>query len=134
MRISQSDAGGKGSRPVFWAGALLATLALASFVGRPAGPEVIALLQWDKVLHFFVFGLQATLVCRAVGGRRSGLMGALVTIAYGLLDETLQAVNPERVGDPWDLLADALGATVGVTVYRLWPWYRNLLETPLFRR
>lgn len=69
----------------------------------------------DKVLHFAAYaGLGATL---AYAGARSAL-GPLPLIAigslYGASDEIHQSFVPGRTPDPWDWVADTLGAIAGV--------------------
>ena len=39
---------------------------------------------------------------------------------YGVTDEIHQAFVPTRSADPWDLLADAAGATMVVGAYIAW--------------
>ena len=72
------------------------------------------------------FGL-AVLVVRALAGglpRRIGVRLAatamLVSIAYGISDEVHQAFVPGRVADPYDVLADAIGALGGTIT--CWAW------------
>jgi VanZ family protein len=114
-----------------WAVALAATVFFASGRGQVAAPDVIG---FDKLAHFAVFGLIATLVGRSFRRRRWVWRAILLVSAYGAIDEIRQSFTPGRSVEVADWLADTLGACVAVTLYQLWPWYRRLLETPIFRR
>ena len=72
------------------------------------------------------FGL-AVLVVRALAGglpRRIGVRLAataiLISIAYGISDEVHQAFVPGREADPYDVVADAIGALAGTIA--CWAW------------
>jgi len=114
--------------------AVVATLAWASSYDEK-GPEGPNIQYFDKVAHFFVFGLLGTLWFRAVPGRLQSttrLAAAFVlTLMYGVVDEWIQASNPVRTFDPWDWIADALGALTALLFYRNWDLYRRILETPV---
>ncbi|MBI5381763.1 MAG: VanZ family protein [Opitutae bacterium] len=101
---------------------------LASGRSQVAGPRIPHL---DKVTHFAVYGLLATLVLRALpAGRRAWLAVALVSL-FGISDEWHQSFTPGRSVEFADWLADTLGAALAVTLYVRWTWYRRLLETRL---
>lgn len=85
----------------------------------------------DKVVHFFVFGLLATLLARTDWTAGRPWLAVLLTSLYGLFDEAHQAFTPGRFVDVADWVADTLGAIVAVTVYTKWTAYRRLLEQPL---
>ncbi|MEM9159918.1 MAG: VanZ family protein [Verrucomicrobiota bacterium] len=113
---------------------LMGILALASrFATKgPEGPDIIG---FDKVAHFFVFGLMGTLWFRFFDGelrsKKRFLQAWALVAGWGLLDETIQAMNPARNADAWDLVANASGAFVAIWVYRGWSFYRRVLETPV---
>lgn len=115
---------------------VMVTLVVSShFSGAPAAPEIVG---FDKVAHFFVFGLLGTLIFRSL---RIGLKkpsrwvwayaGVLV---YAAVDEILQYFNPGRSFDLWDLVADGTGSILAIMLYRYWSWYRRLLEYKFGRR
>ena len=112
--------------------ALVLTLAWASGYdqGDPQGPDIP---NFDKIAHFFVFGLMGTLWFRCLPKktRWSGrwLIALILTMTYGVVDEWIQSSNPQRSSDLFDWLADGLGALTGIFVYRNWNWYRRVLET-----
>ena len=82
----------------------------------------------DKGAHFVEYGILAALVAHALRGtapQRQMLWVVTVSIAaatiWGVIDEIHQAYVPGRVSDARDLLADALGASLGAL---LWAMYR----------
>ncbi len=113
---------------------MMAALVYASSLARakPAGPE---LFQFDKIAHFFVFGLMGTLWFRVLRipflDTKRWVIAFLLVMAFGVLDEILQYFNPNRSFDPYDWIADASGAFVSIFVYRGWALYRRILETPV---
>lgn len=115
------------SRPA-WAAALALTVIAASHRSAVAAPSVIS---FDKVAHFCVYGLLATLVQRALPGRRAPLVAVLVVSLFGVTDEVHQAFVPGRSSEVADWVADTLGAILATSLYAGWGWYRTLLERPL---
>jgi VanZ family protein len=107
--------------------ALAGTVVFASGRGQVAGPEIV---NFDKVAHLAVFGLLATLVLRAPGLRHAWVAVVVVSL-FGAADELRQSFTPGRFVEFADWVADSAGALIAVAVYRYWPWYRRLLETPL---
>lgn len=116
--------------------AIMATMAgVAVFGGSPGGPNIVG---FDKVVHFFIFGLIATLLFRRLriqfSEHRRWMIAFAGVVAFGVLDESLQFVNPNRTFDVYDWVADLSGAALALYVYRNWAWYRKLLELPLWGR
>lgn len=112
--------------------ALVLTLAWASNFAQ-GGPDGSDIPYFDKIAHFFVFGLMGTLWFRCLP-RKSRvisrwLMALIIVLTYGVVDEWIQSMNPQRSSDLLDWLADGLGALTGIFVYRNWTWYRRVLET-----
>jgi len=104
-------------------------------MNSPAGPNI----EWfDKIAHFFVFGLLATIVFRSVdlplGSAFRWCVAFAVVMLYSSIDEAIQYFNPVRTADWMDLVADGLGAVVALFVYRNWEFYRQLMERSLFAR
>ena len=114
-----------------WAVAVIATVFMASGSSHVAAPAIV---NFDKVAHTMVFGLIATLVGRSFRRRRWVWFAILLTSIYGATDEIHQSFTPGRSVEVDDWAADTLGACLAVTLYQLWPWYRRLLETPVFKR
>jgi VanZ family protein len=107
------------------------TVFLASGRSQVAAPAIV---NFDKLAHAAVFGLIATLIGRSFRNPRCVWYAILLTSAYGAADEIRQSFTPGRSVEVADWLADTVGACVAVTLYQLWPWYQQLLETPLFKR
>ena len=113
------------------------TLAVASATASttPSGPNIP---HFDKIAHFFIFGLLGTLLFRLVrrmdGVRRRWLWALLGVALYGAGDELLQSFNVARSLDPLDWVADLSGAAFAIVMYRKAGWYRRLLEMPLWGR
>lgn len=119
-------------RKALWLAALAATVVLASSCPMPNYQAVIRLQNFDKVVHFCVFGLLATLVGRIpwVQRRRPlGIYTAIVAVSlFGVTDEWHQLYTPTRSCDVYDWLADTLGSALAVVLYARWTWYRAMLE------
>lgn len=92
-------------------------------VGAPGG---------DKVVHFGVFGLLATLMVRLLP-RPAAWIAVVAASLFGATDEWHQSFTPGRRMDWADWVADTLGAAVAVAAYWRWAAYRRLLETPVGR-
>ncbi len=119
-----------------WAVALAGSVVLASD-NNPQVP-VPSFVGLDKLAHFGVFGLLATLVLRtpAVWSRprwRAWLAVGAVSL-FGITDEWHQSFTPGRAVEFADWVADTAGAVLAVVLYLRWSWYRQVLETPLRRR
>ena len=130
-----TDNSGAAKRAWFWALALAGSVVFASG-GNPQSP--VSFIGIDKLAHFGVFGLLATLVlrtpqvCRRIGWR--GWIAVLAVSAFGGTDEWHQSFTPGRSVEFADWIADTTGAALAVTLYLKWGWYRRLLEFPVFRR
>ncbi len=76
-------------------------------------PEAITVFSFqDKVEHTCAFVVLMVLGGKGWPARLAAVACGLV--AYGLAIEVCQHVfTANRVGDPWDLLADAMGAAAG---------------------
>lgn len=111
--------------------ALLATIQYVSSRSTVAMPSVS---HFDKVAHYFAFGLVATLIYRQVATlRRAALLAILLTSLYGALDEIHQSFVPGRSAGIDDWIADTLGALTAILAYTRWNFYRRVLETPLLK-
>jgi VanZ family protein len=111
--------------------ALAAMVVVASGRSQVAAPSIVNI---DKLVHFSIFGLIASLVVRLLGGRRWWAAVVLVS-AFGVSDEIRQSFTPGRSMEFADWVADTAGALVAVLLYANWAWYRRLLESPIcFRR
>ncbi|MBC8012213.1 MAG: VanZ family protein [Burkholderiales bacterium] len=110
---------------------LLATMiVIASGRSHVAAPPIVDI---DKLVHFSVFGLLATLVARAPGMRHAWVAVLAVSL-FGISDEFRQSLTPGRSVEFNDWLADTAGACLAVGLYSFWAWYRRLLEISLLPR
>ncbi len=113
-----------------WPLAIVVLIFSASAKSTVAGPKIA---NFDKVTHFSVYGLLATLVCRQTRGWRGAAWAFVAVSAFGATDEIHQSFVPGRFAEVEDWVADTAGAAVAVVAYRGWAWYRQLLERPLGR-
>lgn len=99
----------------------LAVAALIFFLSSQQSIDAPTFPGSDKVAHLCIYGLLGFLNARALFGyghvRAARWGGALLAIAYGATDELHQRFVPGRMSDPFDLVADALGAIVGASVF-----------------
>jgi len=113
-----------------WPAALMITIFHASGERNLPGGGVIPYA--DKIAHFFVFGLLATLIVRVVFEPRQPFRWAVIalsiTSAYGAFDEVRQSFTPDRSVEVADWFADTLGAAVAAGVYCFWTTWRRFLE------
>jgi VanZ family protein len=77
------------------------------------------LWRYDKLVHGACFALLAMLGFRAARRHRAAWAIGL-TSAYGALDELHQRWTPMRSSDPWDWVADTVGACVGAGLALMW--------------
>lgn len=116
-----------------WVLALVATIIWASGHTRVAAPSGVT--GFDKLAHFCVFGLLATLVLRCPlvwRQERRTWIAILVVSAFGLTDEWHQSFTPGRSVEWADWIADTGGAAVAAFVYQGWTQYRRILEILLW--
>lgn len=104
----------------------------ASSHSRVAAPD-LGFANIDKVAHFFVYGLLATLTVRLGRSGRAAWFALLAVSAFGVTDEFHQSFVPGRSCSAADWVADTLGAALAVGCYAGWERYRRLLELPLVR-
>ncbi|MEY4938826.1 MAG: hypothetical protein RIQ93_561 [Verrucomicrobiota bacterium] len=112
-------------RGAVWPLAMAALIFLASSRSHVAGPAIPGL---DKVVHFSIYALLATLVCRLGRGRRGAVLSLLIVSVFGVTDEWHQSFVPGRRAEFADWVADTLGALVAIALYYGWEKYRRVLE------
>jgi VanZ family protein len=104
---------------------LIAYSAFIVFQSHYPAPDSIPRLPFfDKLLHTGGYGLLGLLCCRAyrsgwpeASGRSLARWSVLSATLFGLSDEIHQSFVPFRTADGWDVLADAIGAALGVGFY-----------------
>ena len=96
-------------------------MALIFFASSVPGDELPGQF-WDKGVHLLVYaGLGVLFLLPLAAARlsqatpRAAGLAVLLSTLYGAFDEVHQAFTPERSPDVRDLVADALGAAVGVS-------------------
>ncbi len=123
-------------RETLWPFLLAGTTTWCS--GHPATLPEVSWLAVDKVGHFALYGALATAIVRHPALVRwpwLGLWWALpLASAYGLGDEFRQSFTIVRMFEWADWVADTVGAVVAVSLYIRWPWYRRLMEMPLWKK
>jgi VanZ family protein len=86
-------------------------------VGEPPGLAKQIPVDPDKLAHFVLVALLAVLIWWNLNATKwRGTIAALIACGYAVIIELLQSLLPHRTGDPYDFLAGALGAVVGVAV------------------
>jgi hypothetical protein len=117
-------------RAFIWPFLVGAMIVFASSFSQVAAPDVPNI---DKLGHGLVYGLLATLLVRnGFFFGRVWLAVVLVSL-FGISDEWHQSFTPGRSVEFADWIADTSGATLAVTLYACWGWYRGVLELPLIR-
>jgi VanZ family protein len=101
---------------------------LASSRSSVAAPGVA---HADKIGHFLVYGLLATLLLRLGRNSRAWWLALAVTSLFGVSDEWHQSFVPGRSSEWGDWVADTAGAALAIGLYAGWPWYRDRLEADL---
>ena len=99
---------------------LLATVVL--FLAPIGSPDVASKLPVDpdKLAHFGLIAVLAAGVWWVLPARRGrAAIAFLVAAGYALAIEGIQALLPYRTGDAFDLVAGALGASVGAALAKL---------------
>ncbi|MGM9515965.1 VanZ family protein [Roseateles sp. DB2] len=112
MRLTLSS---RAARGLF----IAALLAISCLALSPSPPKA-ADLGWDKLNHLSAFGLLMLLA--GLAWPRRWRQAALGLMAYGGLIELLQTQVPGRSAEWADLLADALGLLLGLSLLRLLAW------------
>jgi len=109
-----------------WAAALFSISAVPGS-SIPTSPFSSA----DKVVHLLLYGPLGFLVARATGlsvrgrARDALLITVAVVLAYGVSDEFHQRFVPRRSSDVRDVVADAIGGTLGGAIALFVPRMRR---------
>lgn len=115
--------------------ALLAiAISIASAQSRLATAGFLLIPYMDKWMHFFFFGLLATLIFSLKpfhNDHLNWIFSILFTSLYGTLDEFHQSYTVGRYFEIADIVFDGLGALTATTLYIKWKQYRELLELSL---
>lgn len=108
-----------------------ATIFFASTQSNIPGPSIEGI---DKVVHFSIYGLLATLIVRLGRTPLAPWLSIFLVSLYGVSDEWHQSFTPGRSVEFADWLADTLGAASAVALYTFWAGYRRWLETSVSKK
>lgn len=88
------------------------------------------LLATRKVAHLTEYAILAILIWRALHNRtdvppsqtslRVAWLTFLICVLYAITDEVHQSFVPSRIGSPFDVVIDAVGAFMGLLVACIW--------------
>ena len=99
----------------------------------PAEGDIFSMIN-DKIYHITEYAILATLAYRAFRYSMRekaevfiGLLTVVAVVLFGCTDEIHQWFTPLRYTDGWDLMADALGGTIGVSLWQ------GVLSIPVIR-
>jgi VanZ family protein len=110
---------------VAWMGLIFFLSAQSSFP-HPDNAWIDELIS--SAAHMGLYGVLAMLVAWASGRHpRSYVLAFSLAAIYALSDEYHQSFVPGRHPDPWDLLCDATGALLGLS---LWSLRQRLVARP----
>ena len=103
-----------------WRVLFLAVVLSASWLAFSPHPPRMADLGWDKANHFSAFGTLAFvgMQCLIASPRRRWIVLATL-LAYGVGIELVQSQIPGRDAEAADVLADMIGAVIGLAVHAL---------------
>lgn len=95
---------------------------------QPGSGQPQAIPGIDKVQHFFAYGIFAVLMAKAT--YRHHNWGSMVVILmsvilFAVCDERYQASIPGRSSSLGDVVADTIGAAVGLAAVWLWQLFND---------
>ncbi|CAN2047905.1 membrane hypothetical protein [Candidatus Magnetomoraceae bacterium gMMP-1] len=109
----------------YWLPVFLYCAAIFIQSSYPAPEQIPSIVNIDKFLHFFAYGLMGMLFLRGFKGSRFQnrmklilIISILLTGIYGASDELHQSFVSCRDGNIWDAIADFLGGVFGVFFYK----------------
>lgn len=126
--MNDSTAGGPGGgRGVLrlWGPVGAWMVVIFALSSRALPPAVSQVPDWTT--HGAGYAILSVLICRALAGglrrpvpARAALIAVVVSTLYGVTDEAHQWFVPGRDADPWDLVKDLGGASLGALA-GAWP-------------
>lgn len=106
-----------------WRLLAVVTVVAVSWLAFTPNPPPAADLGWDKANHFTAFATLAFLGMQCLKPRGSRPFWVLAAmLAFGVLIELVQSQIPGRDADAQDVLADMIGAVIGLAVHALAIW------------
>jgi VanZ family protein len=84
-------------------------------------PDISPMTNFDKVVHFILFGgvtllLNISMTARGVGKRKAAIISLLAGAAYAALAEIIQIFVPGRECSLYDFYAGAIGAVLALVL------------------
>ena len=75
----------------------------------------------EERIHFLEYGILGFLVFKAIGKEIKQIILALIfIILIGSIDEFIQYLLPNRVGDVRDIIMNSIGGIIGLWLGRFW--------------
>lgn len=108
--------------PFIWAFLIM----IASSIPADQLPNV-QIFGWDKIAHVCVFFVLGILILRSLYHRNNAINSkkqiAILTfifvVSFGIFDELFQSLIPGRSSDIYDLVADAAGGILSISLFNL---------------
>ena len=89
----------------------------------PATPETLSFAQLDKLKHLAAFAALAVVAHLGwLHARRAAWWTAMGLLLFGVFIEAVQSQIPTRTASAADVLADALGIALGLSLVRMLGW------------
>lgn len=108
----------------YWILTLLYASLIFFLSSRPVPPEAPQVFLMDKFLHAIEYGVLGFLIAlslhKSPERQRTILLATALSILYGIGEELHQYFVPFRTADPFDVLADGIGALIGGWVEVKW--------------
>jgi VanZ family protein len=111
---------------LYWLPLILYCLFIYIQSANPSPEQIPSFPFVDKVLHFVAYGIMGILFYRAYQTLRIKnniqmlmLLSVVSASLYGISDEIHQSFVPFREAEVADVIADMLGAAIGVLLYQL---------------
>ena len=108
---------------------VLAYMSCIAYVSSLSSPEeqlpTFGIVLNDKLIHVTEYAFLGLLCYRAfenaagtIGARHAFPLAIMTATVFGISDEFHQSFVPLRQGDPFDLLADFIGATIAIILWQ----------------
>jgi len=72
-------------------------------------------------IHFLEYGILGVLIFKATGkGTKQNIFAIILLVIIAVIDELIQYVLPNRVGDIRDIVMNITGGTIGLWLGKSW--------------
>lgn len=92
-------------------------------------PELSAIFGHLVAYGVLALAMLGAFMTAGMSFRQAAFAAIGMSLAFGLTDEVHQRFVPGRHADPWDLLADLVGATVAVGLVASWRFWQSTFRT-----